>query len=66
MADDGTRWSHTSGEAGGLNKLTTNYEIVRSSGENAKKDREERRKKREQREEEEAKEKEAKEKGQSK
>jgi len=47
-------------------KLTTNYDIIRSSGENAKKDREERRKKREQREEEEAKEKEAKDKGQSK
>lgn len=43
-------------------KLTTNYEIVRSSGENTKKDREERRKKREQREkeEQEAKDKEAK------
>ena len=86
MADDGTRWSHTSGEAEELNvrivsieeikhlvklspltasqKLTTNYEIVRSSGDNTKKDREERKKKREQRENEEqkAKEKEAKEK----
>ncbi|OBT65051.1 hypothetical protein VE03_05187 [Pseudogymnoascus sp. 23342-1-I1] len=50
MADDGTRWSHTSGEAEELNKLTTNYELVRSSGKNTKKDREERKKKREQRE----------------
>jgi len=50
-----------------LNKLTTNYEIVRSSGDNARKDREDRKKKREQREEEqEAKEKEAKGKGQGK
>jgi uncharacterized membrane-anchored protein len=45
-------------------KLTTNYEIVHSSGDNIQKDREERKKKREQREkeEQEAKEKEAKEK----
>jgi hypothetical protein len=34
-------------------KLTTNYEIVHSSGDNTKKDREERKKKREQREKEE-------------
>lgn len=49
-------------------KLTTSYEIVRSSGDNTRKDREERKKKREQREkeEQEAKEKEAKEKGQGK
>jgi len=53
MADDGTRWSHTSGEAEELNKLTTNYDMVHSSGENTKKDREERKRKREEREREE-------------
>jgi hypothetical protein len=92
MADDGTRWSHTSGEAEELNvrihqgnqasddislttfqKLTTNFDIVNSSGENAKRDREERKKKREERErearekeEQEVKEKEATEKRQGK
>jgi len=73
MADDGTRWSHTSGEAEELNKLTTNFEMINSSGENAKRDREERKKRREERErearekeEQEAKEKEAREKGQGK
>ncbi|OBT92203.1 hypothetical protein VE01_09988 [Pseudogymnoascus verrucosus] len=58
MADDGTQWSHTSGEAEELN-------IVSSSGKNTKKDREVRKKKREQREKEnqEAKEKDIKEEG---
>jgi len=55
MADDGTRWSHTSGEAEELNKLTTNYEIVHSSGKKTQEDREKRKKEREQREKEEQK-----------
>ncbi|KAF4635264.1 hypothetical protein G7Y89_g2835 [Cudoniella acicularis] len=55
MADDGTRWSHTSGEAEELNKLTTNYEIVNSSGKKTREDREKRKKEREQREKEEQK-----------
>jgi len=53
------RWSHTSGEAEELNKLTTNFDMVESSGKSAKRDREERKKRRE---EEKAKEKEAREK----
>jgi len=55
MADDGTRWSHTSGEEEELNKLTTNYEIVHSSGKKTQEDREKRKKEREQREKEEQK-----------
>jgi hypothetical protein len=54
-------------------KLTTNFEMINSFGENAKRDREERKKRREERErearekeEQEAKEKEAREKGQGK
>jgi hypothetical protein len=49
-------------------KLTTNFDIVKSSGESTKKDREERKRKREEREREEREkeEKEAKEKGQGK
>jgi len=72
MADDGTRWSHTSGEADELNKLTTNFDIVKSSGDSIRKDRDERKQKREKREKEEQeakekeKEKEAREKGQEK
>lgn len=68
-ADDGTRWSHTSGEAEELNvscrtkldirsewlltplqKLTQAYEIVKSSGDNARKDRQERRRRKEEEE----------------
>jgi len=74
MADDGTRWSHTSGEAEELNKLTANYELMKSSSESFKRGKEERKKQREEREEREkrekeeqgAKEKEAREKGQGK
>ncbi|KAF4631690.1 hypothetical protein G7Y89_g6441 [Cudoniella acicularis] len=47
MAGDGTRWSHTSGEEEELNKLTTNFEMVESSGKSAKRDREERKKRKE-------------------
>jgi len=66
MTEDGTRWSHTSGEAEELNKLTTNFDIVKGSGDSIQKDRAERKRKKEAREreqretEEEAKEKEAK------
>lgn len=71
MADDGTRWSHTSGEAEELNKLTANYELMKSSSESFKRGKEERKKQREEREkrekeEQEAKEKKAREKGQGK
>ncbi|TAQ85126.1 hypothetical protein B7494_g6549 [Chlorociboria aeruginascens] len=51
MADDGTRWSHTSGEAEELNKLTTSFDIVNSSGNNTRRDRQQRaERKREERE----------------
>jgi hypothetical protein len=71
MTEDGTRWSHTSGEAEELNKLTANYELMKSSSESFKRGKEERKKQREEREKREkeeqgAKEKEAREKGQGK